>query len=76
MAGARSLLVSHYPVLDSSAEKLTTRAVNEARTRHLRNPEALQIAMQALLDDTSRDALGASFAHPSAWSPFVIIDAN
>jgi CHAT domain-containing protein len=75
-AGARSLLVSHYPILDKSAMMLTTAAVANARDKRLRRPEALRAAMAKLLADTSRDAAGVSFAHPSAWAPFAIIDAT
>lgn len=70
-AGARSLLVSHWPVRDDAAARLTTdtftalRAANGAR----RKAEALQSAMQALLMDESDPTL----AHPAAWAPFVIV---
>jgi hypothetical protein len=50
--------------------------VREAHDNHLRNPEALRAAMRALLNDTGRDSEGASYAHPSAWAPFAIIDAS
>jgi CHAT domain-containing protein len=75
LAGAQSLLVSHYPVLDGSAQKLTTAAVAEAR-KGMRHPEALRVAMRKLFDDPARDAIGASTAHPTAWAPFAIIDAD
>jgi CHAT domain-containing protein len=75
-AGARSLLVSHYPILDKSAMMLTTEAVGNAREKRMGRPEALRAAMAKLMADQSRDAVGASFAHPSAWAPFAIIDAN
>lgn len=75
LAGAQSLLVSHYPVLDGSAQKLTTAAVAEAR-KGTRHAEALRKAMRNLFADRSRDAIGASYAHPTAWAPFTIIDAD
>ncbi|MDX2238321.1 MAG: CHAT domain-containing tetratricopeptide repeat protein [Hyphomonadaceae bacterium] len=75
-AGAQSLLVSHYPVYDDAAMRLTTEAVRLARSQNLRNPEAMRASMRALLQDPSADAGGRSFAHPAAWAPFAVIDAN
>ena len=69
-AGARSILVSHWPVRDDAAARLTTAALQAmadqtAPTR----AQALRQSMLALIDDTSDPSL----AHPSAWAPFVIV---
>lgn len=74
-AGAQSLLVSHYPVFDDAAMLLTTEAARLARTG-MRNPEAVRASMRKLEQDPSADAEGRSFAHPAAWAPFAVIDAN
>lgn len=68
-AGARSLLVSHWPVVSSAAVKLTTSAFSELQ----RNPaigksEALRRAMIALADSGD-----AAHRDPSYWAPFVIV---
>ena len=69
-AGARALLVSHWPVYSDAAVRLTTRAFAELE----RNPkagraEALQHAMSALMDDRSQE----DNAHPAVWAPFVVV---
>lgn len=75
-AGAQSLLVSHYPVYDAAAMRLTTEAVRLARSQNLGNPEAVRASMKALMQDPGADGSGRSFAHPTAWAPFAVIDAN
>lgn len=69
-AGARSVLISYWPVRDDAAMLLTT----EALSWHEEHPSApraaaLRHAMVVLLsrDDTP------DFAHPSAWAPFVLL---
>lgn len=69
-AGARSILVSHWPVRDDAAARLTTDALGaiadgSAGTR----AEALRLAMLRLMEDTRDPTL----AHPSAWAPFVLV---
>jgi CHAT domain-containing protein len=69
-AGARAILVSHWPVRDDAAMLLTTAALSW----HAGNPgasraRALQQAMIGLID---RDDV-PDFAHPSAWAPFVLL---
>lgn len=70
-AGARSIMVSHWPVRDDAAARLTTDtfAALSADGGPLRKAEALQTAMQAMLDDDSDPSL----AHPAAWAPFVLV---
>lgn len=69
-AGARSILVSHWPVRDDAAARLTTTALDRLAAGAARGrAEALQQAMLALMADTADPTL----AHPSAWAPFVIV---
>lgn len=69
-AGARAILVSHWPVRDDAAAKLTTGAIGLLTGNHgLRRSEALGIAMLDVMQDTSDPTL----AHPSAWAPFVVV---
>lgn len=67
-AGARSILVSHWPVRDDAAARLTTDAI-AAVGEGIGRSEALRRAMLALMED-ERDL---SLAHPSAWAPFVVV---
>jgi len=69
-AGARAILVSHWPVDDYAASVLTTGMLERMygatpRTR----AEALQSAMLSLM----RDEREARFAHPRLWAPFVVV---
>lgn len=69
-AGARTLLVSHWPVRDDAAARLTTTAINiQDEDPNLGKAEALRRTMILLMNDT----LDPSLAHPSAWAPFVIV---
>jgi CHAT domain-containing protein len=68
MAGARTLMVSHWPVRDDAAARLTTGTIT-ALTSPRRKAEALQSAMTQLMQDDSDPSL----AHPAAWAPFVLV---
>lgn len=68
-AGARSIVVSHWPVRDDAAARLTTTALKVHAEQKIRRAEALRQAMMSVMDDTSDPSL----AHPSAWAPFVIV---
>ena len=68
MAGARTLMVSHWPVRDDAAARLTTGTIT-ALTSPRRKAEALQSAMKQLMQDDSDPSL----AHPAAWAPFVLV---
>jgi CHAT domain-containing protein len=77
-AGARSLLVSNWPVETISARLLTTdvfkrSAENPALTR----ADALRQTMLWLMDSAGqRDAAGRmefTYAHPMFWAPFALI---
>jgi CHAT domain-containing protein len=68
-AGARSLLVSHWPVRESAAVALVTHAVSAAAAdRTVGRAEAMRRAMLALADSPD-----PSMAHPSYWAPFVVV---
>jgi len=70
-AGARSIMVSHWPVRDDAAARLTTGTFAKLSDQSgvARKSRALQAAMQEMLLDTSDPSL----AHPAAWAPFVLV---
>ncbi|QIQ87227.1 CHAT domain-containing protein [Erythrobacter sp.] len=72
-AGARSLLVSHFPVSDRATPRLTSTAVTLRREEGLGRAEAMREARRRMLADTSDDAGGASLAHPKAWAALTLI---
>jgi CHAT domain-containing protein len=68
-AGARSLLVSHWPVRSNAAVQLTTDAFAElAKDPTIGRAEALRRSMMVMLDPSKPP----EFAHPLAWAPFVL----
>jgi CHAT domain-containing protein len=68
-AGARSLLVSHWPVWSEATVALTTGAFSAlAQDPSIGRAEALRRSMMAMLDPSQPD----DFAHPQAWAPFVL----
>jgi CHAT domain-containing protein len=64
-AGARALLVSHWPVESVSAVRITTSMMN-AYSRGADKADALRQAMLLLAQDKRR-------AHPAYWAPFVVV---
>ncbi len=69
-AGAQALLVSHWPVRDDAAARLTSSAFANLETSPaMRRAEAMRLAMLELLSDPSDDTL----AQPSAWAPFFVV---
>jgi CHAT domain-containing protein/tetratricopeptide (TPR) repeat protein len=69
-AGARGLLVSHWPVYSDAAVQLTTRTFTELeRDPKAGRAEAFQRSMIALMNDTSQP----DNAHPAVWAPFVVV---
>jgi CHAT domain-containing protein len=69
LAGARSLLLSHWPVRDDAAARLSVATVTAAAAGMERS-EALRQAQLALI--AARDLPGA--ASPAIWAPFVLIE--
>ncbi|MGI9403975.1 MAG: CHAT domain-containing tetratricopeptide repeat protein, partial [Hyphomicrobium sp.] len=68
-AGARALLVSHWPVNSYAATMLTSRTFAEMRKdQRLGRADAFRRAMLALMDDPTRPWA----AHPSVWAPFIV----
>lgn len=73
-AGARNLLVSHWPVRDDVAEKITVEAIRQKREKpELSRSEALGLAMRKVRDDASSDSPNDTWAHPNAWAPFSLV---
>ncbi len=69
-AGARSLLVSHWPVESRAAVRLTTGAFEAlAKDPAIGRAEALRRSMLALM----RDPSNPNNSHPRVWAPFMII---
>jgi CHAT domain-containing protein/tetratricopeptide (TPR) repeat protein len=72
-AGARALLVSHWPVDSYAATMLTSRTFAEMhKARGLGRAEAFRRAMLALSSDDNRPWA----AHPSIWAPFTVVGAG
>lgn len=73
-AGARSLLVSHWPVRDDVASVITVDTIRlQQETPGLSRAEALQRAMKRIRDDPSADKDGDTWAHPNAWAAFSLV---
>jgi CHAT domain-containing protein/tetratricopeptide (TPR) repeat protein len=69
-AGARSLLVSHWPVESDAAVKLTSGAFAElAKNPRIGRAEALRRSMRAQIANPS----SPHNADPSSWAPFVLV---
>jgi CHAT domain-containing protein len=67
-AGSRALLLSHWPVRDDVAGRLTLRTVEGARDG-LSRAEALRRAQLEVM----RDESVPGGAHPATWAPFVLV---
>ena len=67
-AGARALLVSHWPVRDDAAERITVETVRRTRMGEPR-AVALRHAILALMADRRVP----QSANPAIWAPFVLI---
>ena len=69
-AGARSLLVSHWPVWSKATVALTTGAFAAlAQESSIGRAEAFRRAMMAMLEPSKP----ACFAHPQVWAPFILV---
>lgn len=78
-AGARALLVTHWPVETRAARALTTELFRrQAAERGEGRARALQATMNWLIDeggviDPETSTMVFSFAHPIFWAPFVLV---
>lgn len=69
-AGARSLLVSHWPVESRSASLLTTGMIEVmAQDRTLSVADALRISAKRLRANKEHP----NYAHPAFWAPFSVV---
>jgi len=72
-AGARALLVSHWPVNSYAATMLTSRTFAEMRkSSTIGRAEGFRRAMLGLMSDDKRPWA----AHPATWAPFVVVGAG
>lgn len=70
-AGARAILVTHWPVESASARKLVSATFARfAGDRQLARAEALRRAQVELMQDRSGPF---SYAHPLFWAPYALI---
>ena len=69
-AGARAILVSHWPVDDYAASVLTTEMLS---LMYGAAPRTRAQALQGAMLDLMRDESEARFAHPRLWAPFVVV---
>jgi CHAT domain-containing protein len=68
-AGARSLLVSHWPIWSKATARLITGVFDaQKKDPSIDRAEALRRAEMAMLDPDNP----VEFAHPLAWAPFVL----
>lgn len=68
-AGARTLLVSHWPVVSSTTVQLTTGLFTEEKSHpEISHAEALRRSMMNLLDHP----IHPIETHPQFWAPFVV----
>jgi CHAT domain-containing protein len=68
-AGARALLVSHWPVNSDAAVKLTTKAFAELRANpKIGRAEAMQRSMIDVITHGTDDEV-----HPAYWAPFFVV---
>lgn len=68
-AGARALLVSHWPVYSDATVKLVTKALNRmVADKAIDRSEALRQSMLELITTGSPNE-----AHPAYWAPFVVV---
>jgi CHAT domain-containing protein len=70
IAGARSLMVSHWPVMSGAAVQLSVGTLEREQKQGLTLSRSLQQAMQAA---RKAGAASAIESHPSYWAPFVIV---
>jgi CHAT domain-containing protein/tetratricopeptide (TPR) repeat protein len=70
-AGARSILVSHWPVYSDAATRLTTGTLARRKAdQTLGYADALRLTMLSVLDDPASDERQL---HPAYWAPFMVV---
>jgi CHAT domain-containing protein len=69
-AGARALLVSHWPVMSGAAVQLSTGTLERARAGNVSLARSLQ---QTMIATRKQGAASAVESHPSYWAPFVVV---
>ena len=76
-AGARALLVTHWPVETVSARRLTTDLFRRAASQNLSRAAALREAMTNMISTGERAGPNGAgifaYAHPLFWAPYTII---
>jgi CHAT domain-containing protein len=76
-AGARALLVTHWPVETESARRLTTDLFRRSTSQNLSRSEALRQAMTNMITAGEKTGPGGAgifaYAHPLFWAPYTII---
>ena len=78
-AGARALLVTHWPVETTSARALTTKLFQrQGADVRLSRADTLRESMLELLDgpghlDPASNKIAYSYAHPIFWAPFSLV---
>ena len=73
-AGARSLLVSHWPVDSVATVRLTTGAFDELeKDKSMGRAEALRRSMISMSDQAAADPKESYLAHPMFWAPFIVV---
>ena len=70
IAGAHSLMVSHWPVMSGAAVQLSVGTLERAQKQGMPLARSLQQAMQEL---RKAGAASETESHPSYWGPFVIV---
>jgi CHAT domain-containing protein len=75
-AGARSLLVTHWPVETTSAKAITTSLIRRlTKNLDIDRSEALRLTMLEIMKQ--KNSKGFSYAHPMFWAPFSLVgDSN
>lgn len=69
-AGARALLVSHWPVVSDAAVELTTRTFAVfSKDKSIGRSEALRRSMLVLMSNQEKP----HYAHPIFWAPFAVV---
>lgn len=73
-AGARNMLVTHWPVRDDLTSDLIVRVVDPEAD--MTQSEAMRVAIAALVEDESEDHRVIPLAHPRNWAGFLVIGAG